>query len=164
MAIDSAERLREWGTRLEQALGITVVVNHGGALALKTKAGHVMGISPVPWQATLIFTGTLGMADDTMSHATLRALLAVNLNQSLAGMGRVGIAPDGQEILFQLVWSPAETSWTDEAFSAVLMAFAEHVDVLAAAISNGELEHIFVGTPLDDGGGVGQTADQAGLA
>jgi len=141
MTIDSVTRLREWGIRLEQALNISLV-DHNGALALKTKAGHLFGVGPVLGQAALIFTGIIGSADETMASRTLYALLAANMNPSLTGTGSIAVVPQTRDIVFRLVWMPAEHNWTEQMFGAVLAAFAEHVDALAATIANREIEQL----------------------
>lgn len=140
MTTDSLERLRDWGSSLEQALGIPIVINQNGMLALTTKSGNVFSIAPAPVPRGLIFTGILGTADDTMPASTLRALLAVNMAPSLSGMAIVGVAPGTYEILLKLTWMPNEAHWTESAFAGVLIAFAEHVDALAGAIRDGGLE------------------------
>lgn len=142
MTIDSAERLRDWGGRLERALGIPIVVDQTGALLLKTKGGNMFGVVSVAGEGALIFTGVLGVADEAIRPDTLRALLAVNLSTSFSGLGFVGVEPQTHEILFRLPWMPIESSWTEQAFAAVLAAFSEHVDTLAAAIANGEIEQL----------------------
>lgn len=139
MTLDSATRLRDWGNRLEQALGIPIVVGQSGALLLKTKGGHVFGVAAVPGEGALIFTGVIGVADERIGADALRALLAINLSATFSGLGFVGVEPETQEILFRLPWMPVESSWTEQAFAAVLAAFAEHVDALAGAVANGEI-------------------------
>ncbi|CAM3768797.1 CesT family type III secretion system chaperone [Bordetella tumulicola] len=139
MTIDVVQRLRDWGTCLEQALNIPLVVDERGTLVLKTKAGRVFGITPAPEEA-LIFTGVLGVADDAMRGNTLRALLAVNMTPSLTGTGSVGLVPDTREIALRLTWMPVEVNWTEQLFAAALAAFAEHVDALASLIASGEIE------------------------
>lgn len=142
MTIDAVQRLRDWGTSLEQALNIPLVVDERGTLVLKTKAGHVFGITPAPDQEALIFTGVLGVADDAMRGNTLRALLAVNMTPSLTGTGSVGLVPETREIALRLTWMPTEVNWTEQVFAAALAAFAEHVDALASLIASGELEQL----------------------
>ncbi|CAM4176381.1 type III secretion system chaperone [Bordetella muralis] len=142
MSTDSAAQLRDWGSSLEQALGISIVIDQNGMLALTTKGGNVFSVAPAPVPMGLIFTGILGMADETVPASTLRALLTVNMAPSLSGMAIVGVAPVTHEILLKLTWMPNEASWTEPAFAGVLIAFAEHVDALAAAIRDGELEPI----------------------
>ncbi|OZI50524.1 CesT family type III secretion system chaperone [Bordetella genomosp. 4] len=142
MSTDSVARLRDWGSSLEQALGIPIVIDQNGMLALTTKGGNVFSVAPAPVPMGLIFTGILGMADETVPASTLRALLMVNMATSLSGMASVGVAPVTHEILLKLTWMPNETSWTEPAFTGVLIAFAEHVDALAAAVRDGELEPI----------------------
>lgn len=142
MTIDSAERLRDWGERLEKALGIPLVAGQGGGLLLTTKGGNAFGVAPVPGQPALVFTGVIGMADAAMQPSTLRALLALNFSTSLSGMCFVGIEPKTQEILLRLAWTPLPSSWTEQAFAAVVAAFAEHVDSLADSVSNGDIERL----------------------
>lgn len=142
MSTDSVARLRDWGGSLEQALGIPIVIDQNGMLALTTKGGNVFSVAPAPVPMGLIFTGILGMADETVPASALRALLMVNVASSLSGMANVGVAPATLEILLKLTWTPIETSWTESAFTGVLIAFAEHVDALATAIRDGELEPI----------------------
>jgi hypothetical protein len=139
MNLNAAEKLRDWGARLEQALGILIVEKQTGALLLKTKQGHVFGVTPVPGQAALVFTGVLGIADDTMPPNVLRALLALNVSTGFSGLCAVGIEPSTQEILLKLSWAPPASAWEEQAFAAVLSAFSEHIDALAEAIGNNEI-------------------------
>ncbi|CAM4250560.1 Type III secretion system chaperone [Bordetella tumbae] len=164
MTMDSLERLRDWGSSLEQALGIPIVVDQNGMLALTTKGGNVFSIAPAPTPVGLLFTGILGMADDTMPASTLRALLAVNMAPSLSGMANVGVAPATHEILLKLTWMPNEANWTESAFAGVLIAFAEHVDALAAAIRDGELQSILALASIPDPSLASSATDLTDLA
>ena len=137
--MDSMQSFRDWGSALAQALGIPIVMDQNGTLALTTKGGNVFSITPVTGQIALTFAGILGRADDDMPASMLRTLLALNLNPGMAGAGCIAVVPHTREIVLRLDWRPAEKNWTEQIFAAVLAAFAEHVDELAAAIANREL-------------------------
>jgi len=139
MNVTAAERLKEWGTRLEQSLGILIVDKQSGALVLKTQGGHVLGVAPVPMQPALVFTGVIGVANASMHPDMLRSLLAANVSAGFSGLGVIGIEPSTQEILLKLSWTAPLSSWTDQTFASVLAAFSGHVDSLANAILTGEL-------------------------
>ena len=142
MAIDSVALLRIWGTHLEQALGIPICTEQSGALVLKTKQGNALGITPVPGHGVWVLAGVLGVADTSIRAQTLCALLAINMSPTFSGMGCVGLAPTTREIVLRLTWVPAPESSTEQAFAAILMAFVEHIDTLAAAIVSGEIEQV----------------------
>lgn len=142
MTMDSVQYIREWGSALEQALKIPIVVNESGMLALTTKGRNAFSIEPTPGQLALTFTGILGQADDTMPASMLRTLLTFNLSPVITGTGCIAVLPNTNDILFRMDWRPAAESWTEQMFATALAAFAEHVDALAAAIATGELEQI----------------------
>ena len=144
MTIDSVTQLREWGHGIERALNISLNIDHNGVLALGSRAGHLLGIGPIPGQAALIFTGLIGVADDTMRADTLCALLAANMDPRWSGSGSIAAVPQTREIVYRLIWAPDEPHWTESVFVAVLEAFAKHVDVLATAVANREIEQILM--------------------
>jgi len=140
--MDSMQCFRDWGKALEQALGIPIVIDQSGTLALTTKGHNIFSIAPTAGQMALTFTGILGRADDEMPSSMLRTLLGLNLNPGMTGAGCIAVVPHTLEIVLRLDWRPNEKNWTEQIFAAVLAAFAEHVDELAAAIANRELEQI----------------------
>ncbi|MBJ7263317.1 MAG: type III secretion system chaperone [Burkholderiaceae bacterium] len=142
MDFNSANDLRQWAASIETALGITLGSTETGAFVLHSTAGAMLGIEPVPGMRALALTGQIGVADGVFGERKLRALLALNLTAGLSGTGVIGVAPDSQAVLVRLLWTPVETAWTEEIFTAVLAAFAEHVDALSAALANGEIEQV----------------------
>ncbi len=54
MHTESSDTLRQWGTHIEQALGIPLGIREDGAFALRSKGGALVGAEPMP--------GTLGVA------------------------------------------------------------------------------------------------------
>jgi hypothetical protein len=138
MSDDAIEKLCDWGTQLEKALGIPII-HQTGALLLKTKSGYQFGITIIPRHRALLFTGMLGMASSTLSPNMLRALLALNLDIHHSGGCMIGIEPSSQQILLRLIWAPLEEHWKEQAFATTLAAFSEHIDALANAIKNEEL-------------------------
>ncbi|MVW80499.1 type III secretion system chaperone [Bordetella sp. 02P26C-1] len=147
MTIDSAKQLRDWGRSLEEALGISVMTADDRGMMLKTKGGNLFGVAPVPGLPGLVFTGVIGVANEHTSTQTLCSLLAINLNATLSAMGYVGLDAATREILYRLMWMPRDEGWTEQAFAAVLAAFSEHVDQLAKALANGELEKLAAVAP-----------------
>lgn len=142
MSVDSARKLRAWGQSLETALGISVMLGDDRGLMLKTKAGCLIGIAPVPGLPALVWTGVIGTADETTSEQTLCGLLALNLTYSLSGMGFVGLDANSRQIRFRLMWMPRDDGWTDEAFGALFVSFCKHVDALAQAFAAEEIEKL----------------------
>lgn len=147
MDFDSANDLRHWAASIETALGITLGSTETGAFVLHSTAGNKLGIEPVPGMRALALTGQIGTADGTFGERKLRALLALNLTAGLSGTGVIGVAPDSHAVLVRLLWTPVEAGWTEDIFTAVLAAFAEHVDALSAALANGEIEHVLAAFP-----------------
>ncbi|MFA5488502.1 MAG: type III secretion system chaperone [Candidimonas sp.] len=142
MNVDSAGSLREWILKLEQMLQAPISISDSGSAVLRTKGGALFGIEPIPGDASLVFTGRIGTVDAAMTVKTLKALLAVNMSPGLSGFACVGLTPGNDDILLRLIWTPSEAGWTEGAFASILAAFAEHVDALAAALANGEIEKI----------------------
>lgn len=142
--------LRAWGTRLEHALGIPICADPSGALVLKTKRGNALGITPVSGHGVLVLAGILGVADTSVHAETLCALLAINMSPAFSGMGCVGLAPTTREIVLRLSWAPAPEGWTEQAFVALLMAFVEHIDALAAVIVSGDIKQVLTATTASE--------------
>jgi len=142
MDFNSANDLRRWAANIETALGITLSCNDNGAFALRTKGGAMVGIEAAPKLRALVLTGQIGIADETLSARRLRALLAINMATGLSGGGCLGLAPENNALLLRLIWAPVDAAWDEDAFAAVLTAFAEHVDALSTALANGEIETI----------------------
>jgi hypothetical protein len=156
MEFDSAKDLRRWAANIETALGITLSCSENGAFVLRTKAGAMVGVEAAPKLRALVLTGQIGTADETMSVRRLRALLALNIAAGLSGTGCLGLAPENNALLLRLTWSPVDAAWDEDAFTATLIAFAEHVDALSTVLTNGEIETI-----LDVHQGHPPTADRA---
>lgn len=147
MDLDSVNDLRRWAASIETALGITLGSTETGAFVLHTTGAATVGIEPVPGMRALALTGQIGVADGAFGERKLRALLALNLAAGLSGTGVIGVAPDSHAVLVRLMWTPVDEGWTEEIFTAVLTAFAAHVDALSAALANGEIEHILNAFP-----------------
>ena len=146
MDFDSANDLRRWAGHIETTLGITLGSNAQGAFVLRTKGGAMVGIEATPNLRALALTGQIGIADAAMSAKRLRALLAINLAAGLSGTGSIGLVPENNALVLRLVWVPVEAAWNEEVFTAVLTAFAEHVDALSTALTIGEIETILDGS------------------
>ncbi|MCP1118073.1 type III secretion system chaperone [Robbsia andropogonis] len=142
MNADATGDLRRWSLNIETALGITLSATENGAFALRTKGHAMLSVEVAPHHHALILTGQIGTADDSISHRSLKALLALNMSPGLSGTSCIGMAPENNALLMRLIWIPPETAWNEVAFTAVLTAFAEHVDALSMSLINGEINSI----------------------
>lgn len=142
MNTESSDTLRQWGERIEQALGIPLCVREDGAFALRSKGGALVGVEPMSGSRGVAFNGELGNTASELPPRTLRALLAINLAPGLSGTGFIGLAPQTDALILRMYWTPAESGWTEDTFMGVLTTFAEHVDALAASIASRDVERI----------------------
>ena len=143
---DSASDLRFWAESIKTALGIVLAVDERGTFALRTKGANMVGIEAAPNVRALILTGQIGVADNTVTVRSLKALLALNMASDLSGTACVVMALETEALLLRLVWAPDEEAWHEDTFIAVLAAFSAHVDSLAASLRNGELERLLPNT------------------
>ncbi|MGX5659120.1 type III secretion system chaperone [Castellaniella ginsengisoli] len=150
MDTESSVALRQWGARIEQALGIQLGSREDGAFALRSKGGALVGVEPMPGTRGVALNGELG-ASGSLPDRTLRALLAVNLAPGLSGTGIIGLVPQTDALILRMFWTPAEPEWTEDAFMAVFTTFAEHVDSLAAAISSRDIERVLESSDSEGG-------------
>ena len=150
MDTESSVPLRQWGTRIEQALGIQLGIREDGAFALRSKGGALVGVEPMAGTRGVALNGELGKSG-ALPDRTLRALLAVNLAPGLSGTGFIGLVPQTDALILRMFWTPAEPEWTEDAFMAIFTTFAEHVDSLAAAISSRDIDRIVETSDSADG-------------